>query len=68
MFDKYMILNIQSFLKECSNCKKLDLLHSNRYCYCCKKYFCIYCDMKWYYTLDEVLGQYCIKCYKLVNF
>ena len=67
MFDKYLILYIQEFLKKCSKCDKYDMLNNSRYCYCCHNYFCNSCEMKWYYTLDEVMGRYCLKCYELVS-
>ena len=66
MIDKYIVLHIQSYLQKCSNCNICDLIDKNRYCYCCKNYFCKKCDMKWWYTLDEVMGKYCAKCYDLV--
>ena len=67
MFDKYLVMYIQEFLKKCSKCNKCDILVNSRYCYCCRKYFCNNCEMKWYYTHDEVMGRYCLKCYDLVT-
>ena len=61
MFDKYLILYIQSFLKLCTGCKKYDCVHYNRTCCMCKKYYCYRCKYSLQLNYDnyETMSNYC---------
>ena len=67
MFDKYLILYIQSFLKLCIGCKKYDVLQSNRCCCICKKYYCYRCkySLRLNYDNYETMSNYCNDCNRM---
>lgn len=61
--DIYLIKYIESFLKKCDKCKKLDIYDINQKCNICSSYYCSECE-----NMKKVHGffssSYCNFCHK----